>query len=69
MEKIKCLTYKQKWAKIQQSLGAQTEGHKLSLSGAFQIVLCWLLFNDDGQREKSLSLVRLLSARSTASGM
>lgn len=34
-----------------------------------QIVWCWLLFEDDGQREKGLSLVRLLSAPSTASGM
>lgn len=34
-----------------------------------QIVWCWLLFEDDGQREKGLSVVRLPSAPSTASGM
>ena len=42
---------------------------EVSLYSASQITLCWLLSEDEGQSEKGLSLVRLLSALSTASGM
>lgn len=64
---ITCKDTNKSWFRILWSSGAQTLG--VSLYGTVQIVLCWLLFKDEGQREKGRSLVRLLSARSTASGM
>lgn len=64
---IRCRDTNKSWFRTLWSLGAQTQG--VSVYSTFQIVLCWLLFKDEGQREKGLSLVRLLRALSTASGM
>lgn len=50
------------------SVGARDRGQSLGVVGV-QMVLCWLLDKAEGHREKGRSLVRLLSARSTTSGM
>lgn len=48
---------------------ADVKGAFFSFYSASHAEVCWLLLNDDGQREKGPSLQRPFRARSTTSGM